>query len=484
MVTAQFQSTRVRSLMLGIVAALLVLFIPADPAGAESQWQINGGGFGHGVGMSQYGACGMAAGGSSYSQILSHYYEGASVSSVAEANDLRVLLRTSSTFTLVTGGTTVFNGTWTLPANSRVVATNVGGQVRLSGAISATVNAVFADMGGTPLRVSPPGNRFNRGTLVVTPSASQLRATIVGLTTNEFLRGLGEVPSSWPAEALKAQAIAGRTIAQTKATRAGRWDSSYDLNTQLDGVYIGHDKEHGAQGSSWTAAVDATNGKALTDGGALILAVYSSSSGGFTENSEKVWYSTLPYLRGVADPGDSGCNNPNYGWTKTLSGTAMGQKLAMGPVTAITIGSGAGVSGRLDKVDVSFTDSGGTTRTFTGAQLRSKLGLRSTKFWINGASGTRSGGSGPPRGTLTDIRLHDGRNLLVAGTASDPDGAPRVLVATLFDGRIDMWVTKSSNGSYLDVHPVQPGKHTTCVAALDVPTEDAVLLGCRENIVK
>ena len=65
-----------------------------------------------------------------------------------------------------------------------------------------------------------------------------------------------------------------------------------------------------------------------------------------------------------------------------------------------------------------------------------------------------------------------------------PTGAPRVLVATLHDGRVDMWVTQSANGYYLDVHPVQPGKHTTCVAALDVPTGDAVLLGCRENVVK
>ncbi|MGI9579338.1 MAG: SpoIID/LytB domain-containing protein [Microthrixaceae bacterium] len=483
-IPAPTSSIRARALMLALAASLVALFAPASPAAAQSPWQIDGGGYGHGVGLSQYGACGMAAYGANYSQILSHYYQGAAVSNVTESDDLRVLLRTGSSFTLTTGGTTVINGTWTLPANSTVVATYAGGSVQLSGAISATVGAVFVDMGGSPLRVSPPGNRFNRGTLVVSAVGGKLQATVVGLTTNEFLRGLGEMPSSWPAEAMKAQAVAGRTIAQTKATRAGRWDSSYDLNALLDGAYIGYDKEYGTLGSAWTAAVDATNGKALTYGGALILAVYSSSSGGFTEHSENVWYSSLPYLRGGADSGDSGCNNPNFGWTTTLSAASMGQKLGMGPVTAITIGAGAGVSGRLDKVDVSFTDSGGTTRTFTGAQLRSKLGLKSTKFWINGASGSRSGGSGPPSGTLTDIRLHDGRNLLVAGTANDPDGAPRVVVATLFDGRIDMWVVDTVNGEYLDVHPVQPGKHTTCTAVMDVPTGQAVLLGCRENVVK
>ena len=460
------------------------LFVPAPPASAETQWQIDGGGYGHGVGLSQYGACSMAAGGSGYAQILAHYYRGSAVTGVSEHNDLRVLLRTASSFTLTAGGNTTINGKWNLPANATLVASHSGGRILLSGAINTTVDALYADMAGSPLKVSPPGNRFNRGTLVVTPNAGNLQATLVGLSTNAFLRGLGEMPSSWPTEALKSQAIAGRTIAHGKATRSGRWDASYDLNALIDGAYIGYDKEYGAQGSRWVSAVDSTNGKVLTHQGGLILAVYSSSSGGHTEDSERVWYSALPYLRGAADPADSGCNNPNHRWSVTYSATVMGQKLGMGPVTSVAIGSGAGPSGRLDKVNVTFTDSRGATRTFTGAQLRSLLGLKSTKFWINGSSGNRGGGSGPPSGSLTDIRLHDGRNLLVAGTASDPDGAPRVVVATLFDGRTDMWVTQSVNGYYLDVHPVAPGKHTTCTAVMDVPTEQAVLLGCRENIVK
>ena len=270
---------------------------------------------------------------------------------------------------------------------------------------------------------------------------------------------------------------------RTKATRAGRSSADYDLNALLDGYYIGHDKEYGAMGSAWVSAVNATNGRVLTHGGGLALAVYSSSSGGFTANSEDVWYAQLPYLRAKSDPADSGCNNRNHNWSVTFSATALGQKLGMGPVSAISMGA-ADASGRLDKVDVTFTDSGGGTRSFTGAQLRSKLGLRSTKFSIAGATGGSTGNSGPPGGSLTDIRLHDGRNLLVAGTASDPDGAPKVLIATLNGDKVDMWVTQSVNGFYLDVVAVAPGKHTTCVAALDMPTEEPKLLGCRETVVK
>ncbi len=478
------RNTTARAIGAGAVLTLLLFLAgPSTPAGAEQSWRLDGGGYGHGVGMSQYGACGMAAGGSDYTQILAHYYQGAAVSTVAESTDLRVLLRKSSTFTLTTGGTTSINGTWTLPANSTLTVSYSAGALLLGSPINQTVPYMVADMAGTPLKVSPPGNRFNRGRLFIGPTAGTLQAIIIELSTNAFLRGLGEMPSSWPSEALKAQAVAGRTIAQTKATRSGRWSADYDLNALLDGYYIGHDKEYGAMGSAWVSAVDATNGRVLTYGGTLALAVYSSSSGGFTANSEDVWYSALPYLRARSDPADSGCNNKNHRWSKSFSATVLGQKLGMGPVTAISMGPADG-SGRLDKVSVTFTDSGGNQRSYTGAQLRSKLGLRSTRFRIAGASGGSSQNTAPPTGSLTDIRLHDGRNLLVAGTASDPDGAPRVLVATLNGDKVDMWVTQSVNGYYLDTHPVAPGKHTTCVAALDTPTEDPVLLGCRENVVK
>lgn len=474
------------ALVLLVAAALGSIGGPLrSTAGADTSFTFTGGGWGHGVGMSQHGACGMASQGHRAAAILTHYYRGTAVTAAAESSDLRVLLKVSSTFTLTAGGPTTFNNTWTVGAGQTVTVTRTGSGIRLGGALAATVGGtVIVTRAGSPLRVSPPGHRFNRGTLAIgLDGGGGLRAVLGALSTNAYLRGLGEMPSSWPTEALKAQAIAGRTIARSRATRAGRWSSDHDLNAAVDGAYIGYEKEFGAAGARWNGAVDASAGQIVTYGGAPISAVYSSSSGGMTANSESVWVSPLPYLRATDDPSDAGCGNPNFRWSSTFSGAQLGQKLGMGGVRSITVGGAVGPSGRFDKASFRFTDSRGAARSFTGAQLRSKLGLRSTKFLVGGATyAPRS--TGAPAGSLIDIRAHDRRNLLVAGRASDPDGAPRVFVADAHDGRVTWRVAQSVNGYFLDVWPAANGKHTTCVAVLDTPTGAATQLGCRQTVVK
>jgi len=448
-------------------------------AAADTSFSFVGGGWGHGVGMSQYGACALAAGGSDAPSILGWYYRGTALTTVSEATDLRVLLAVGSTFTLVTGGTTSIAGVGTVGAGATITVTRSGSNIVLRGAVNATkASEISVNPSGSALRVTPPGSRFNRGVLRIgLNGGGGLRAVMGGMSTNDYLRGLGEVPSSWPAEALKAQAIAGRTIAQGKATRAGRWSSDYDLSAAIDGAYIGYEKEFGALGSAWVAAVNATNGRVITYNGALISAVYSSSSGGYTENSEVVWVSALPYLRGVPDPSDGGCNNGRNRWTTTFSGTELGKRLGMGPVVSRTTSGAAGVSGRVDKVTFTFTDTSGTRRSFTGAQLRSTLGLYSTKFVVQPTAR-------PPTGALTDLRAYNRRNLLVAGRASDPDGAPRVFIASVLNGRTTWRTVQSVNGYFMDVWPVGTGKHTTCVAVLDTPTGAATQLGCRDTVIK
>ena len=436
--------------------------------------------------MGQYGACGMAAAGAGAAQILTHYYRGTAVTRAVEVTDLRVLVGVSGSFTLTSGGTTTLSGIGAFGAGGTVTVRRSGNSIVASGAVSGSVaDALVVHSGGAALRVSPPGNRFNRGTLVFRLDAGGgLRAIVQGLSTNAYLRGLGEMSPSWPLEALKAQAIAARTGALKAATRAGRWSSDHDLDARRDGAYIGHDMEFGPSGSRWVAAVDGTAGVVVTHDGALINALYASSTGGHTEHSENVWVSPLPYLRGVPDPHDSGCGNPLHSWQASFTGTQLGQKLGMGPVTAISFGSGAGVSGRVDKVPITFTDSRGARRSLTGAQVKAALGLRSTLFGIDGAANNPAAGGTQATGSLTDLRVHDRRNLLVAGAVRDPDGPPKVYVATRHDGRTTARVVQSVNGSFLDVWPVEPGTHVSCVAVLDHPTGASYLLGCRENVVK
>jgi len=480
----------------GLIALVLGLSAVAGTptVAAEPSFTLNGSGWGHGVGMSQWGARGMAEQGNSAAAILGHYYQGTAVTGGGESNDVRVLIGVQGSFTLTTGGTTTIAGVATLGGGAVVTVGRSGNSIVLGGAVNATVGApVTIDPGGSPLLVAPLGHRYRRGNLKIgLDGGGGLRAVVGGLSMNSYLRGLGEMPSSWPDEALRAQAIAARTYSQAKLNRADRWSGDYDVSASIDGAYIGDDKEFGPMGDRWNAAVDATGGQFVTYGGGLITAVYSASSGGYTENSEAVWGSPLPYLRGVPDPADALGGNPHSSWAATFTGSQLGARLGMGMVTSMQAGAAPGVSGRLDRATVTVTDSGGATRSFNGAQLRSLLGLKSTRFAIAGGDGGPAPGPAPapansgvlPFGVLDTAQPYKVSTLLVGGRALDPDGPPIVYITDTLDGRTSVRGTLPRNGYFLDAWNPAKGTHNVCVSLLDNPTGQAVGLGCRDVVIK
>lgn len=478
-----------------VAAAILVVASfagGATPVGAEESFTFTGGGWGHGVGLSQYGACGMASAGKNYVQILTHYYTGTQVSAVTEPTNLRVLLAESNTFTLEVPTGSTISGVGTVSSARTVTVKRSGDTAKLTGGVNATVGLPLTVAQNGAMKISPPGDRFDRGHLVIRKSqenSTKMRAVIEGLTTRDYLLGLGEMSASWPAEALKTQATAARTVAVVKAASGG--GSDHDLKGYLDGAYIGYEVRSHAGTTywpKWVAAIDATAGKAVTYGGKPISsAVYSSSSGSRTENSENVWSATVPYLKSVNDSADSGCNNPRNRWSKTFTASQLGAKLGIPAVKSINVSGPLGTSGRSDKATITFTDVNGAKHAFTGANLRWKLGLYSTKFTIGGATQTTTPPpkqNRPPSGTLGLVRAHDGRNILVAGRASDPDGTPRMFVADGVNGRTRWHVFNSAGGNFLAAFPADPGKHTTCVAVLDTPSGAATTLGCSTTVVK
>ena len=474
----------------------------ASTASADTAFTFSGGGWGHGVGMSQWGARGMAAQGSSASQILTHYYQGTAVGGGAVNDDLRVLLGVQSSFTLTAGGTTAFSqfgspAFGSTGAGGAVTVGRSGGSVTVSGAVNGSAAGAlvvsFAD-GGGPLRVAPPNYRYAYGTLVITPDAGGgLRAVLVGLGMQQYLYGLGEVPSSWPTEALRAQAIAGRTFAQKQVARANRSASDFDLYGGLPHqTYLGWEKEGGAMGNLWRAAVDDTNGVLVTYGGALIDAVYSASSGGHTENSEVVWVSAVPYLRGVPDPTDGTGGNPNGSWTRTYSGSQLGSWFGIGQVTDVQVLGPLGVSGRVDKATIRLVGTGGT-KDVTGASFRTWVNaaspgaqLLSSKFTVGGGAPAAPPASGPntaPFGVLDGARA-DGRTIIVHGRALDPDGAPVVRVTSTMGSQVAVRDVTPLNGMFLAAWTGSPGTRTVCVSLLDTVTGQATDLGCRNVVVK
>lgn len=403
--------------VVAVIAGTMLAATPSSEARSSGgTFTFYGSGWGHGLGMSQYGAYGLARKGWSHAQILRHYYQGTTVGQAGQspaalriglAQEARrlhvkashgtVRLRVGSPVSgTVLGGRAIPVGqTWSITpvgttsfrvrdASGTVVATRTG----------TTLFVSYASTGGRAF-VREAGFVYGRGYLEIDvyagdgcPSGACLRAVAV-LSPQSYLDGLGEVPSSWPMEALMAQADAARTYAFEKVGRLGQHRPRCDCGlyaTTWDQAYVGWEKEAGLFGSRWVHAVARTNGEIVRYHGQPIQAYYTSSSGGFTENNQNVWGGTpLPYLRGTCDPGDYTSANPNRVWRVgpisafTVSASLLPYTGAIGSVKAFT-DVRRGVSGRIRSVVVV-----GTTgrATISGSTLQWSLGLKDDRVWIN-----------------------------------------------------------------------------------------------------
>jgi len=265
---------------------------PAAPPGSV---RFCGHGWGHGVGLGQWGAKGMALTGKDYRFIDQHFYTGTTWAGLDTANvpiHVAVLWGTA-TYRVVPSGPAQ------LIAGARV--TNIAPGQTVSFAPSGGVQKLVPTSAGTRMTVYGPSGRYHayRGTIVAQPSGGLLYIINV-LPIEDYLRGLGEVPSSWPLEAIKAQIVAARCYALTHMGSTALYD--VDDTTQFQ-VYRGIDSESGSQ----NAAVDQTAGQVLMYGGRVIEAFFSASDGGHTANVSDVFggsLATYPYLKGVLDPWD------------------------------------------------------------------------------------------------------------------------------------------------------------------------------------
>lgn len=401
-----------------VLATLCALALPlhlSSPAAADGllRFRFDGGGWGHGTGMSQYGARGQADAGRTAPEILTYYYRGTTVAPMAMRPNIRVGIRQSvRTLTVrsagaiagdghlefrFTGGTARVNPgeTWQVvsdPAGWRLLRNGQDAVPMFSGPLTLH----YLDYGSL-LKVDDTGNRYRWGSLdFVRKSDGSFDAAVDIPSYEQYLYGLAEVPSSWPVEALRAQAIAGRSYAMDKAIRLGDVRANCTctvFSSVLDQAYSGYEKEAGADGNRWVQAVNDTADIGVLFGGQPITALYSSSSGGHTENNSFTFGGPQqPYLTGVPDPWDATPSNPNHRWSVTLLGGDVTNRLSargfgVGTVLNITPVEPFGVSGRVGRV----LDDGrggvvvrGTegTRRLDGSQLRSALGLRDTLFRV------------------------------------------------------------------------------------------------------
>ena len=335
---------------------------------------IDGAGNGHGVGMSQTGADGLAQHGYSAREILRHYYTGTDIEHLAPGHWVSVLLQTGLQ-SVVFGGAT-HAGPRRLRIHTTYIATTAtDGRIALEsehGHLLTYLPAPVTITSSKPITVyggatSGVVNGRYRGSLQIAPGSGGLDVIDrVGLES--YVRGVvpAESPPTWPAAELEAQAIAARTYAITIAPQDG-FDLYADTRSQ---EYGGYDSETPAS----NAAVEATLGQVVTYAGTPVTTYYFASSGGETESVQNAFSGAAPepYLTAVLDPYDVNRFGPI---TMTLRQAARKLKgLLHGTLESIVV-TQRGVSPRI--LSASVVGSQGTT-TVSGPTLVSAFGLHST----------------------------------------------------------------------------------------------------------
>jgi stage II sporulation protein D len=466
--------------------ALVVAFalgLTASAYGAGT-FYIRGGGYGHGIGMSQYGAYGYARHGKSYGFILRHYYQGTRIGHTDPNQIVRVLLKTGeSSF----AGATRAAGKALNPSLTYSVRPLADGAVALynaKGKKLAAAQPPLVATGPGPLAVAGLGTYH--GSLEFRPDGAGGVETIDALGLDNYVRGVvaSEIPSTWAPAALKAQAVAARTYAITTNVDGAGFDLYPDTRSQMYGGV-------GAETAATDAAVAATRGRIVTYDGNPAVTYFFSSSGGYTEDIQNVWPGSAPepWLRGVPDPYDGAGGNPYHHWGFELSAAAAASKLGTlveGSLVGIAV-TRTGVSPRILAARVLGTRG---TVPVTGVELQHVFGLQTTlaKFTTittvarfgpppSGTAASRT--AGKPAGARAVAALVPLVKAAVAGTTPRlagvvfPASRPRsVHVQRSAHGHwrtIKSRLSLGSGGSYSIVVPA-PGTYRIVAGGLDGPS--------------
>jgi stage II sporulation protein D len=356
---------------------------------------VTGAGWGHGRGMSQYGAYRAAKKGLSYSKILAFYYTGTTLGSLSAGNTMRVWISADTDAGLhfrPVAGLQVYDTAGhkvTLPTGSRYTKWRIsrkgnsrvlsyrnaaGTYVTYASTLTATRNWwVKNTKTGTIKLAMPSGStRTYSGRMSLRFSGSKA-ITVNYVSMETYLRSVvpAEMPASWSIEAVKAQAVAARTYAaKERASQAS--GSVYDIcDTSSCQVY----KENSYRATASDAAIKATANKVVLYKGAVALTQFTSSNGGWTAAGD------YAYLSAKKDPYD-----PVSTWTKTITAATLQKAYPkIGTFTSIQVSARTGVgpyngSGRASAIIL--TGSAGQVM-IKGTTFKSKFGLKETLFALS-----------------------------------------------------------------------------------------------------
>jgi SpoIID/LytB domain protein len=414
-------AVRRRLVALTFSAALL---LSTGGSAAAVDVSFAGVGWGHGVGLSQYGAKAMGADGASYDQILHRYFTGVAIVPIATAvPDMFVttdptpfwvgLLQNSSvvSFTVESGQARLcFDPTDACVRTAQpgenfrfgpdgsgscvflhLAPTGESSGVGLPGSCDASVRPLSDQ---TILAVPYKARSYRHGILRFreSPMTGNIH-TVYEIGVDNYMRGLSEVPDSWSTAAIEAQVVVSRSFAVWNALDRGgentfsldrRNDCACNLRDDTsDQVFRGWTGE--SSHPNWVSAVSSTAQKVMVSNGTIVLGLYSSSSGGSTENYTDVFVGgTHPYLTTVFDSpvfADSAAN-PHTSWGAGYDQRALAGAFGFSWVSNVEVvernDSGSARTVRL----VGIVDGQRAETTVTGVEMRGALSLRSTTFEI------------------------------------------------------------------------------------------------------
>lgn len=364
-----------------IVTSLAIVTTTLLPNTASAEtvpatFSFQGSGYGHGVGMSQIGARAKALAGESATAILQYYYTGTVVETMTDTQILRInlgnlltsaKLRSDSKgavlqlFAGELSETQTATPLLTLPSKTSLNLALSDGVIAISTTRGSVVKEVTTGgnftlrWSGTRYQEGPPAvislttngatKKYRHGQIslkVIRDKAVGKRMAIINSVRlqDEYLWGIGEVPSSWPTQALDAQAIASRTYALAKSTKIRSACDCHLYATISDQNFAGYSKESEPRfGEIWKAAVNRTAGSVITYAGTPITAYFSSSSGGTTETSEHAWGTATPFTVSVADSASVDIAfNPRFAsWTREISQAVIAQAFLLPDVIALSV---------------------------------------------------------------------------------------------------------------------------------------------------
>jgi len=387
------------------VLLLVATFIvsPVSRAEAPATFSFTGSGYGHGVGMSQMGARALALAGESATGILNYYYKDVVVAPFVDSHTIRVnighLLRSVSFVTAtpessiqiyageITGATDI--------APVAVLGTRQKASFRLDGAqniVGPVTGKSFTIRWTGPNAVmtfSQPGNsaKYRYGQMQMKVVKGAIEVTNSLSLHDEYLWGISEMSSAWPAAALEAQVIASRSYALSKISTIKPSCDCHVYSHIVDQNFVGYSKESEPKiGQLWKAAVnrthiDTSTSLAILSSGKPIQAYYSSSSGGATQTTLDAWGQATSYTQSVPDPaGIDPKLNPRFAQWKTSATQELVKKAFLLPdVVTLEIVS-RNSAGAVTYIK--GTSASGSTKLLRGDTFRSRVKIPSPYFQL------------------------------------------------------------------------------------------------------